>query len=163
MTNDKSEIQNPKSQIARRAYRFLAQTNVAAVLIAVVLLLAALGSCFPQLTPTVAADPERLARWEAAVRARYGALTDLLTASGAFRCFRSPVFLVPVALLALSTLVCTLNRWRGLWRRAFHQPVRCSDVALDGAPHTARWVTSVARGASRLRSPRRWMVGWFVG
>ncbi len=119
-------------------WRFLAQTNVAAVLIAVVLLLAVLGSWFPQLPPTIAADPERLARWEAAVRARYGVLTDLLVASGAFRCFRSPVFLVPVALLALSTLVCTLNRWRGLWRRAFHQPVRCSEIALDGAPHTAR-------------------------
>ena len=140
MTNDKSEIPNPKSQILKRAYRFLAQTNVAAALIAVVLLLAVLGSCFPQLPPTIAADPERLARWEAAVRTRYGALTGLLLASGAFRCFRSPVFLVPVALLALATLVCTLNRWRGLWQRVFHQPVRCSDVALDGAPHTARLI-----------------------
>ena len=43
-----------------------------------------------------------------------------------------------VALLALSTLVCTLNRWRAVWRRTFHQPVRCSDIALDTAPHTAR-------------------------
>ncbi|MEE9618327.1 MAG: cytochrome c biogenesis protein ResB, partial [Anaerolineae bacterium] len=32
---------------------------------------------------------------------------------------------------------CTLNRWRGLWQRVF---VRCSDVALDGAPHTARLI-----------------------
>ncbi len=136
MTSDKSEIPNPKSRIPRRVYRFLARMDVAAVLIAIVLLLAVLGSFFPQLPPTIAADPERLARWETAVRARYGALTDLLSASGAFRCFRSPVFLVPVALLALATLVCTLDRWRGLWRRAFHQPVRCSDTALDTALHT---------------------------
>ncbi len=112
--------------------------DVAAVLIAIILLLAVLGSFFPQLPQTIATDPERLAQWEAAVRAKYGALTDLLAASGAFRCFRSPVFLIPVALLALATLVCTLNRWRGLWRRAFHQPVRCSDAALDSAPHIAR-------------------------
>ncbi|MDY6876299.1 MAG: cytochrome c biogenesis protein ResB [Chloroflexota bacterium] len=138
MTNNKSQISNLKSQIPRRIYHFLSRTNVAAVLIAIVLLLAVLGSCLPQLTPTIEADPERLARWEAAVRARYGALTDLLIASEAFRCFRSPVFLVSVTLLALSTLVCTLNRWRAVWRRAFHQPVRCSDVALDGAPYTAR-------------------------
>ena len=137
MTSEKSQIPNPKSQILKRAYRFLSQTNVAAALIAVVLLLAVLGSWFPQLPPTIATDPERLARWEAAVRARYGPLTDLLAASGAFRCFRSPVFLVPVALLALSTLACTLNRWRGLWQRVF---VRCSDVALDGASHTARLI-----------------------
>ena len=138
MTNPKSEIRNPKPQILKRAWRLLARTNVAAVLIAVVLLLAVLGSFFPQLPSSVAADPERLAPWEAAVRARYGTLTDFLSASGAFRCFRSPLFLVPVTLLALATLVCTLNRWRGVWRRVFHQPVRCSDIALDTAPHTAR-------------------------
>ena len=112
--------------------------DVAAILIVVVLLLAALGSCFPQLPSSVAADPERLAQWEAGIRAKYGVLTDLLTASGAFRCFRSPLFLVPLTLLAVATLVCTLDRWRGVWRRAFHRPVRCSDAALDGAPHTAR-------------------------
>ena len=155
MTSDKSEIPNPKSQILKRAYRFLARMNMAAVLIAIILLLAALGSCFPQLTPTITTDPEQLARWEAAVRARYGALTDLLAASGAFRCFRSPVFLVPVALLALSTLVCTLNRWRAVWRRAFHQPVRCSDVALDTAPHTARLIVtpSLVWGAKEGEPP----------
>ena len=90
MTSDKSQISNLKSQIPKRVWRFLAQTNVAAALIAVVLLLAVLGSCFPQLSSSVAADPERLARWEAAVRARYGALTDLLTASGAFFAASAP-------------------------------------------------------------------------
>ena len=139
-----------KSKIPKRVYRFLSRLNVAAVLIAIVLLLAVLGSFFPQLSSSVAADPERLAPWEAAVRARYGALTDLLSASGAFRCFRSPVFLVPVALLALATLVCTLDRWRGLWRRAFHQPVRCSDTALDSAPHTASLTAPDAAALPRI-------------
>ena len=122
----------------KRAYRFLGRMDVAAVLILVVLLLVVLGSCFPQLSPPVAADAGRLAQWEVAVRARYGGLADVLTAIGAFRCFRSPVFLVPLALLAVATLVCTFDRWRGLWRRAFRQPVRCSQAALDGAPYTAR-------------------------
>jgi cytochrome c biogenesis protein len=117
--------------------RFVSRLDVAAVIMLIVLLLAALGSCFPQLSPSVAADPERLAGWETIVRARYGALTDLLLASGAFRCFRSPVFLVPLVLLVVAALVCTLDRWRSVWRRALHRPVRCSDVALGGAPHTA--------------------------
>jgi len=112
--------------------------DLAAALILVVLLLAVLGSCFPQLSPLVASDPERLARWEEAVRGRYGGLADALVAVGAFRCFRSPVFLVPLALLIVATLVCTLDRWRGLWRRAFRQPVRCSQAVFDDAPHTAR-------------------------
>ena len=139
-----------KSPTPKWIWRFFARLNVTAVLIAVVLLLAVLGSFFPQLPPTIATDPERLARWEAAVRARYGALTNLLAVSGAFRCFRSPVFLAPVALLALATLVCTLDRWRGLWRRAFHQPVRCSDVALDTAPHTASLTAPDAAALPRI-------------
>jgi cytochrome c biogenesis protein len=119
-------------------WRFLGRLDLAAVLILVVLLVAAFGSCFPQLSSSVAADPERLARWAEGVRARYGALTDLLAAGGAFSCFSSAVFLVPLTLLATVTLACTLDRWRAVWRRAFHQRVRCSDVALDTAPHVAR-------------------------
>jgi len=94
MTNDKSQTPKPKPQILKRAYRFLGRMDVAAVLIFAMLLLAALGSCFPQLSSSVADDAERLVQWETGVRARYGALTNLLAASGAFRCFRSPVFLV---------------------------------------------------------------------
>jgi len=136
--NDKAQNPKPKTLILKRAYRFLARMNVAAVLITVVLLLAALGSCFPQLPLAVAADAGRLACWETAVRARYGALTEWLAVGGAWRWFRSPVFLAPLALLAIATLACTLGRWREVWRRALHQPVRCSDAALDGAPYVAR-------------------------
>jgi cytochrome c biogenesis protein len=137
MTNDQSLISNLQSPILKRAIRFLARLDVAAVLIVVAMLLAGLGSCFPQVSPAVASDPERMARWEAGVRARYGGLADALAAGGAFGWFRSPVFLVVLALLALVTLVCTLERWRGVWRRARYHPVRCSDAALERAPHTA--------------------------
>ncbi|MCP4536066.1 MAG: cytochrome c biogenesis protein ResB [Chloroflexi bacterium] len=135
---------NARSQILRRTWRFLRRLDLAAVLILVVLLLAALGSCFPQLSAPVAADPERLAHWAASVRARYGTIADSLAASGVFNYASSPVFLVPIALLATLTLVCTLDRWRGVWRRAFHQPVRCSDDTFDTAPHTAQLTASAA-------------------
>jgi cytochrome c biogenesis protein ResB len=137
MTNDQSPISNLQSRSLKRAFRFLARLDVAAVLIVLLLLLAGLGSCFPQVSPAVASDAVRMARWEAGVRARYGGLADALAAGGAFAWFRSPVFLVVLALLATLTLVCTLERWRGVWRRARYQPVRCSDAALDRAPHTA--------------------------
>jgi len=152
MTNDqslgpnlKSQTPNSKSQspkctpgVLKRVYRFLARMDVAAGLIVAVFLLAALGSCFPQISPSVARDPKRLGEWEALVRARYGGLADALAAGGAFGWFRAPIFLAGLALLAAATLVCTLTRWRGVWRRAFHRPVRCSDAALESGPHTAR-------------------------
>jgi cytochrome c biogenesis protein ResB len=138
MTNDRSQITDLSTQALRRVYRFLARLDVAAILIFIVLLIAALGSCFPQLSSPVDTDPERLAQWEANVHARYGSLTNLLTTIGAFRCFRSPVFLVSLGLLAATTLVCTLNRWRSVWRRAFHQPVECSDRTFDTAPFSIK-------------------------
>jgi len=137
MTDDQSLVSSLQSRGLKRAFRFLARLDVAAVLIVVVMLLAGLGSCFPQVSPAVASDPERMARWEAGARARYGGLADALAAGGVFGWFRSPVLLVVLALLALVTLVCTLERWRGVWRRARYHPVRCSDVALERAPHTA--------------------------
>ncbi len=129
--------QRGRRRVHQAVYRFLGRLDVAAFLIATVLLLAALGSCFPQLSTTLANDPERLGRWEENVRGRYGALTDWLRAGGVFRYFHSPIFLVPPALLAVATLVCTLDRWRGTWRRTFHRPVRCSDAALENMPFKA--------------------------
>jgi cytochrome c biogenesis protein ResB len=99
----------------QRAWRFVARMDVAAVLIVIVLLAAALGSCFPYLSPATTADAERLAHWETSIRAQYGMLADLLLALEALRWFRSPVFLVPLALLTAATLICLLDRSRQLW------------------------------------------------
>ena len=117
--------------------RFLGRLDVGAVLIFAVLLLAVVGSLLPQISPIVEADPERRAQWEAGARARYGGLMDLLAAAGAFRWFRSPGVVLALVLLVAATFVCTLGRWRGVWRRAFHRPVRCPDAVFGRGPHVA--------------------------
>ena len=105
----------------RRVWRFFGRLDLAAGLIFVVLALAGVGSLFPQLSDSVVADPVRFSSWAEGVRARYGRLADLLAVGGAFRYASSGIFVASVALLAAVTLVCTLNRWRGVWRRAFRQ------------------------------------------
>jgi cytochrome c biogenesis protein ResB len=124
--------------ILKKTWRFLARLNVAAILILILLLLTALGSYFPQTSPAFTADADRLANWEMGIRDRYGGLTDTLVTLGVFRWFRSPVFTIPLTLLAVLTLVCTLDRWQGLWQRAFHQPVSCPDGVFESGPYTAR-------------------------
>ncbi len=124
------------------AWNGLVRLDVAAALIAAVLLVAALSSCFPTLTPELAADAGRLATWEAGIRARYGTLADLLIAGGAFNPFRTPAFLLPLMALAVATLACTLDRWRKVWRRAFYRPVLSSDAAFTAAPYTASLTAS---------------------
>jgi cytochrome c biogenesis protein len=125
-------------RLLKRSWHLLTQLKVAALLLLLVLLLAALGSCFPQLSPTLAADAGRLAAWQTGVRARFGPLTDVLAAVGLFNWFRSPLFLAASALLAIATLACTLDRWGRVWRSAFRAPFIPSDLAFQVAPHTAR-------------------------
>jgi cytochrome c biogenesis protein ResB len=130
-------------------YRFWARLDVAAILFLILLLLAALGSCLPQISPSAAADTDRLAEWETAIRARYGALAGLLT-TGRVSYFRSSVFVLPILLLAVATLVCTLDRWQRVWRRAFHAPVRCPDSAFETASHTIELAVESMVDASHL-------------
>jgi cytochrome c biogenesis protein ResB len=124
----------------RKVWQFLTRLKVAAVLIVIILLLTALGSCFPQLSTSITADAQRASDWEADTQARYGLLTDLLAAIGMFSWFRSPVFLVSLGLLAMATLVCTLDRWGRVWSRAFRPPGIPSNLAFGAAPHAAELV-----------------------
>jgi cytochrome c biogenesis protein ResB len=107
------------NRLLRGGYHFFTRLDWSAVLLFIILLWIAVGSWFPQRTPEIGADPGRLAFWEAEVRARYKGLTEILKGLGVFHWYRSPLFKVILGWLALATLVCTLNRWRGLWRRAF--------------------------------------------
>lgn len=122
------------SALVRRAWRWLARTDVFAYAVVAVLILIALGSCFPQVGPEVASRPERLAEWRALVHARYGSLAVVLESLGAFSLYRSPTLWAMTGFLALVTLACTLQRWRANWGAAFHAPVRLPEAALEGAP-----------------------------
>ena len=121
------------TDVVRRAWRWLARTDVAAILLALAIVLMAVGSLFPQWTGA-AADKTR---WEALIRDRYGGLAGLLTTLDAFRFFRSPLVAGLLVMLVLATLVCTLNRWPALWRSAWRHPGRPPDALLDAAPQIA--------------------------
>lgn len=136
----------------------LVRLDLASALLLALLLLAILGSYVPQRPSSLADDPERQAQWHRDVRATYGRLTDVLYAVGAFRWFSSPVFWLPAGLLLLATLACTIHRWRGVRRQAFHRPVRCSAPVLETRARTTTLsVSSAAEPASVVRDAlERW-------
>jgi cytochrome c biogenesis protein ResB len=72
------------------------------------------------------------------LRLRYGEATDTLATLGIFHWFRAPVYLIALTLLAVATLICTLDRWRAVWRRTFHRPVHCPDSVFESGSHTAK-------------------------
>ena len=123
---------------SRLLWRLFSQLKFAALLLLVVLLLAAFGSSLPQIPPEVAEDASRLAFWREAVRGKYGPFADLLWSLGLFRFSRSALFLAPLALLVVSTILCTLNRWRGVCRRALNRDVVCPEAVFESSPHRAR-------------------------
>lgn len=96
-----------------RIIRWFGRLTVAAVLLLILLVVAALGTFFPQ---RPVASPEALARWEEMVRARYGALTGLLEGLGFFRWPQSPLLWTTLVLVGLATVLCTLSRWHAVWR-----------------------------------------------
>ena len=111
--------------------------DLVSILILVVLLLTAIGSIFPQSSRTLLADPQRLARWQSALQSRYGSGTYLLANLGAFIFFYSPLFITLLGLLGASTLICTLERWKAIWRGSFRREVRCSENVFDSAACSA--------------------------
>ncbi|KPK88946.1 MAG: hypothetical protein AMJ88_18255, partial [Anaerolineae bacterium SM23_ 63] len=127
-------------QILKRLWHFIVRMDVVSILIVVLFGLAALGSCFPQLSSSTEANPTNFSLWQAQARTRYGALMDILTSVGVFHFFRSPLFLLSLSILAASTLICTLDRWKAVWRQTFHHEISCSDATFQTAPCSARLV-----------------------
>ena len=128
----------PGLRFLGRTYHLLGRIDVAVIIIVSVLLLATVGSWFPQSSPPATTEPETQRRWQEAVRRRYGALADLLMATGIFRWFTSPLFTASIVLLSTSIAACTLQRWHSVWHRAFQRPVLCSDAVFCEAPLSAR-------------------------
>ena len=125
-------------RIIRSLWRFLARMDVVAILIFLILLLAAIGSFLPQTPRTIEEDPGQIELWLDQAQERYGVLTNVFTKIGAFKLFRTPYFIAVLTLLITSTLLCTLDRWKALWRRAFHPNVQCPDITFSTTPHSFR-------------------------
>jgi cytochrome c biogenesis protein ResB len=138
-----------KSDILKRPWRWLASPGVLAVLIVALLAVMLLGTLLPQL-PEVAPGTAQLAEWQALAQARYGALTPFLEAAGAYRLYRTPLLWVPLALLAVATLSCVVQRWQGYWRAAFGQPVRLPETTLGAASHACIIEPSSGHDPERL-------------
>jgi len=107
----------------RAVYRLLTSVRFAVVQIIAIALVGVVGIIVPQLPGAAFRSPADFAEQLAILRARVepslGApVTDLFEALGLFRVFSAWWFTAMLALLAVSIVVCTLDRTPGLWRSA---------------------------------------------
>jgi len=127
-------------------WRQLCSLKLAVILLIAVAAATVLGSLFPQMPASVAADPAMQAQWLAIARERYGAATAFFHALGFFDLYHTPWFLALLAALLLNTAACTLDRFARIWRATFAPPrvVRPESFYRTGAYH-ASWPVASAR------------------
>jgi cytochrome c biogenesis protein ResB len=123
-----------KPSVFVRSWRWLGRPGVLVVLVFALLAVLVLGTLLPQ-TPDAAPDSVQLVEWRALAQARFGTLSPLLEAVGAYHLYRTPLLWALLVLLGVATLACIAQRWRGYWQTAFSQPVRLPDAILDAVSH----------------------------
>lgn len=103
--------------MARRVWRFFCSVRLALILILVLTGLSLLGALVMQVPPEVKADPTQYQWWlDNPAQERFGLWTRPLHLLRLFDIFHSPWFLGAGLLLMANIIVCTLNRWPGVWR-----------------------------------------------
>lgn len=92
------------------------------------------GTLLMQMPAGVADDPQARAGWLAGVRPKYGGWTGILDQLQFFTIFQSVWLRAVGALLAASTIACTLHRIPGTWRTMTKPHVNAGPTFFEHAP-----------------------------
>lgn len=120
--------------VLERLWHFLTSMKLALAILLVLSVAAVVGSLVIQAPPGVMDDPEARAEWLAGVRPRWGALTDIMAATGMFSIFSALWFRLLVAVLAASLIACTVQRIPGTWRTMTKPHVDVGPAFFEHAP-----------------------------
>jgi len=131
----------------RRPWRFFSSIKLAVALIIAILLGLLLAALFPQIPTYIAVYPWARIQWLADIYDRYGPRTELYHILGLFEVHRSFWFKLPLAALALNTAVCTLNRFKSVWRRVAQPRVRMPEAFFESASNRASLSATSVEGA----------------
>jgi cytochrome c biogenesis protein len=129
-----AQINKSTRRAATRLWHLLTSVKLALSLILAIAVVGLIGIVLDQVPGHLAGQVGGKDRWlETVARPEYGMWTDVLDSLGLFRIFRSPWFLVPVAVLAVSILACSVNRWKPIRKAISGGPIRHSpEFYVDG-------------------------------
>ena len=122
----------PHESTVDRVWNSLSSMRLALVLIFGIALLSFVGAVITQAPVGMTTTSSQYLEWLQRVRPRYGALTDLISGLQLFTVATSIWMRLLLGLLAVSTFVCTLNRWPRIWRSVFDPPVKADASVLAG-------------------------------
>jgi cytochrome c biogenesis protein len=144
------------------AWGWLSSVRTAILLITAITLICLLGIYFVQAPGEVLNDPTAYANWvQLNELPRYGSLTPVFDWLHFYTIFSSWYFVLLMSLLALSIIVCTLNRLPAIWQNFRHPILKRSDKFYENAleriaferPDAVAWTTRELRKRGyRVRS-----------
>jgi cytochrome c biogenesis protein len=130
-------------------------TSVRLALVLILLITGAIfaGTMIDQAPGSVIADSSAYDAWLERARGKYGIWTDVLNVLQLFNVFHTLWFRVLIGLLTANIIICTVNRWKGIWIQAFHTRVRMGDAFFKHARYNADMSAQMAMpvAADRVR------------
>lgn len=119
---------------------WLSSVRTAILLITLIALICLLGIYFVQAPGEVLGDSSAYAGWvQQNAVPRYGSLTPIFNWMQFFTLFSSWYFLLLLTILALSIVVCTLNRAPAIWQNFKHPVIRRSEKFYSNALERAEY------------------------
>jgi len=124
--------------VVGRVWHFFTSVRLALVLILVMTAAALAGTLLDQAAPSVVADKQAYAQWLEEARGRYGVWTDVFNFLQLFNVFHTLWFKLLIGLLTTNIIICSLNRWKGVWATAFQNRIRMGDAFFDHSRYRAQ-------------------------
>ncbi|MEO6196918.1 MAG: cytochrome c biogenesis protein ResB, partial [Dehalococcoidia bacterium] len=128
-------------RIVGRVWHFFTSVRLALILIFAITAAVFAGTMIDHVPPSVRSDPAAYSQWLSRVEGTYGVFpTKVFDFLELFNVFRTLWFRALLGLLTVNIIVCTLNRWKGIWRTAFPPRIRMTDAFFQHARFNARYV-----------------------
>jgi cytochrome c biogenesis protein len=137
-----------------RIWRLFTSVRLALVLILLLAAAVLAGTLIDQAPASVIADPSAYASWLDRAETKYGAFwTRVFDFMQLFNVYYSFWFRLLVALLVANIIVCTVNRWKGIWTTTFRTRIRMGDAFFQHSRYHAAMVAQmpVATAGERVR------------
>lgn len=136
-----------------RIWRFFTSVRLALVLILGIAAAVLAGTLIDQAPGSVIASPSAYDAWLEHAHGKYGIWTNVFDALQLFNVFHTLWFRLLIALLTANIIVCSVNRWKGIWTTAFHTQVRVGDAFFQHARFNASMTAQmpVAAASERVR------------
>ena len=141
-------------EVVGRIWRFFTSVRLALVLILILTGAVLVGTLLDQIPPSVLSDSSAHAQWLERARTKYGVWTNAFDFLGLFNVFHGLWFRVLIGLLTANIIVCTLNRWKGIWATVFPPRVRMSDTFFQHARYNATFAAPMTLPVAAERVKR---------